>query len=318
VNLVAARRVVAVVAAALVLTAGCGGTSAGERGSATGEGGSAGEGGEGGGAGPTAAAVADIRLSPTDPGPQGRIPQFVVECRYSHQAPDDPIVHPGHSGRSHLHVFFGNTATDADSTVDDLASADTTCDQRLDLASYWAPALLDHGRVVEPVTSVAYYRPGVGVDPSTVEPYPYGLKLLGGDQVASEPQPLDVVAWSCGTGSAPSVTPPTCPEGRPLRMAVSFPDCWDGENLDSPDHVAHMARSEGGACPASHPVPVPQLLFTIRYPVTGGGHDLSLASGSLLTGHADFFNAWDEDKLRTEVTSCIRRGLTCGLASNRS
>jgi hypothetical protein len=171
--------------------------------------------------------------------------------------------------------------------------------------------------VVEPVTSVAYYRPGVGVDPESVEPYPYGLKMLGGDQVADEPQSLDVVAWSCGTGSVREVTPPTCPEGRPLRMAVSFPDCWDGENLDSPDHVSHVARSDGGACPDSHPVAMPQLLFTITYPIVGEGHDLSLASGSLLTGHADFFNAWDEDKLRTEVHACIRRGLTCGVASNR-
>ncbi|HEX6421692.1 MAG TPA: DUF1996 domain-containing protein, partial [Acidimicrobiales bacterium] len=135
--------------------------------------------------------------------------------------------------------------------------------------------------------------------------------------VATSPQDLDVVAWSCGTGSERSTTPPTCPEGRPLRLAVSFPDCWDGERLDSPDHVAHMARSADGACPASHPVAVPQLLFTITYPVTGGGHDLSLASGSLLTGHADFFNAWDEDKLRTEVELCLARGLTCGVASNR-
>jgi Domain of unknown function (DUF1996) len=169
-----------------------------------------------------------------------------------------------------------------------------------------------------PLEAVAYYRPGVGVDPAIVEPYPYGLKMLGGDQVATQPQALDVVAWSCGTGSERSATPPTCPEGRPLRVAISFPDCWDGENLDSPDHVAHVARSDGGACPDSHPVAVPQLLLTITYPITGTGHDLSLASGSVLTGHADFFNAWDEDKLHTEVSSCIHRGLTCGVASNRS
>jgi Domain of unknown function (DUF1996) len=295
-----ARRIATTfLAAALVAcTGGCGSssTSADERGARE------------------AADAAPVRMSPTEAGPQGRVPQFVVECGFSHQAPDDPIVHPGHSGRSHLHVFFGNTATDADSTVANLAAGGTTCDQRLDLASYWAPALLDHRRVVQPVEAVAYYRPGVGVDPATVEPYPYGLKMLGGDQVAAVPQSLDVVAWSCGTGSVREVTPPTCPEGRPLRMAVSFPDCWDGENLDSPDHVSHVARSASGACPDSHPVPVPQLLLTITYPLAGGGHDLSLASGSLLTGHADFFNAWDEDKLRTEVESCIRRGLTCGVA----
>lgn len=263
-------------------------------------------------------AVSPVRLSPTEPGPQGRVPQFVVECGFSHTAPDDPIVHPGHSGRSHLHVFFGNTATDADSTVDDLAAGDTTCDQQLDLASYWAPALLDDREVVVPTGSVAYYRPGVGIDPTTVRPYPYGLKVLAGDPVADEPQSLDVVAWSCGTGSERAATPPTCPEGRPLRMAISFPDCWDGERLDSPDHVGHMARSEDGACPDSHPVPVPQLLFTISYPVTGDDHDLSLASGSLLTGHADFFNAWDEDKLQKEVELCLWRGLTCGVVSNRT
>jgi Domain of unknown function (DUF1996) len=277
-----------------------------------------------GGASPNGSAAPDdtpgvspVRLSPTEPGPQGRVPQFVVECAYSHSGPNDPIVHPNHSGRSHLHQFFGNTTTDAASTVESLADGGTTCDQHLDLASYWAPALLDHGAEVVPLTAVAYYRPGVGVDPATVEPYPYGLKMLGGDQVATRPQPLDIVAWSCGTGSARSAAPPTCPEGRPLRVAISFPDCWDGDNLDSPDHVTHVARSEGGACPDSHPNAVPQLLLTITYPVTGTGHDLSLASGSVLTGHADFLNAWDEDKLRTEVTSCIHRGLTCGVASNR-
>ena len=302
------RRSVPIVAfaTALVLVAGCGGGSAG--------------GGAGGGDAESASgrgAVAELRLSPTEPGPQGRVPQFIVECGYSHMAPDDPIVHPGHSGRSHQHVFFGNTDVDADSTVEDLEAGDTTCDQRLDRASYWAPALLDHGVPVEPTSAVAYYRPGVGIDPTDIEPYPHGLMMIGGDQAASEPQSLDVVAWSCGTGSVREVTPPVCPDDRPLRMAVSFPDCWDGERLDSPDHHSHTARSDG-ACPDSHPVALPQLLLAISYPITGDGHDLSLASGSLLTGHGDFFNAWDEDKLRTEVESCIHRGVTCKVASNRS
>ncbi len=43
-------------------------------------------------------------------GPQGAVPQFVVECAYDHAAPDDPIVAPGEPGASHLHVFFGHTA----------------------------------------------------------------------------------------------------------------------------------------------------------------------------------------------------------------
>src|SRR5262245_50693169 len=30
---------------------------------------------------------------------------FVENCRYSHQAPDDPIVFPGQPGASHQHTF---------------------------------------------------------------------------------------------------------------------------------------------------------------------------------------------------------------------
>ena len=194
----AARTLLAAVAAA-ALVAACGGGAEGDRA----------DGPRGGDATPRA-----VRLSPTEPGPQGRVPQFVVECGFSHAAPDDPIVHPGHPGRSHLHVFFGNTTTDATSTAETLAGGGTSCDQHLDLASYWAPALLDHGQPVAPTKAVAYYRPGVGVDPATVEPYPYGLKMLGGDPHAASPQSLDVVAWSCGTGSVRVDTPPDCPTGR--------------------------------------------------------------------------------------------------------
>jgi Domain of unknown function (DUF1996) len=264
------------------------------------------------------AALGRVEISPTEAGPQGRVPQFVVQCRFSHIGAADPIVHPGMVHHGHLHIFFGNTGTDADSTAASLGRARTTCDQKLDRAAYWAPALLDHGTPVTPTKAVAYYRPGVGIDPAAVHPYPFGLKMLGGDQTATSPQPLDVVAWSCGTGSTRTATPATCPPGRPLRLAVAFPDCWDGDHLDSPDHTDHVARSRDGACPTSHPVPIPQLLLTITWPVTGPGHALGLASGSVLTGHADFINAWDEAKLRTEVTNCLQRGITCGVASTRS
>src|SRR5689334_6245312 len=32
---------------------------------------------------------------------------FVLTCRFSHSAPDDPIVYPGQPNRSHDHVFVG-------------------------------------------------------------------------------------------------------------------------------------------------------------------------------------------------------------------
>jgi hypothetical protein len=43
--------------------------------------------------------------------------------------------------------------------------------------------------------------------------------------------------------------------------------CWDGKNLDSPDHKSHVAYPEsgtfetGGTCPKSHPVKIPQILY---------------------------------------------------------
>lgn len=246
-------------------------------------------------------------------GPQGRQPQFVVDCGFSHAAPDDPIVAPGRPGASHVHVFFGNVTIDADSTQAGATDDDTTCDQALDTASYWAPALLSDSRMIEPTRAIAYYRPGPGIDPASVEAYPYGLKMVAGDADATSPQPIEIAAWSCGTGSARTPTPQPCPDGRPLRMVIVFPDCWDGQHLDSQDHISHVTYSQGGRCPRDFRVPIPQLQLSVEYPVTGDVGDLSLTSGDLITAHADFWNLWDPDKLQTEVELCLNRGVVCGV-----
>lgn len=47
--------------------------------------------------------------------------------------------------------------------------------------------------------------------------------------------------------------------------------CWDGVNLDSPDHKSHVAYPVGGTfetgapCPSTHPVKIPQLFFEIMW-----------------------------------------------------
>jgi hypothetical protein len=46
--------------------------------------------------------------------------EFNATCKYSHSAPDDPIVFPGVKGASRLHSFVGNDSTNADTTTDDL------------------------------------------------------------------------------------------------------------------------------------------------------------------------------------------------------
>jgi hypothetical protein len=252
-------------------------------------------------------------------GPQGAVGQFVVECLLSHRAADDPIVHPGEPGGSHLHQFFGATDVHADSSYNELISSSTTCEQLADTASYWAPVLVDAEQVpIEPIRSVAYYRAGPDVTPTAVTPFPANLMLVAGDQHATEPQPLSVVAWSCGVGAKREVTPPNCEGAESLRFSVVFPDCWNGVELTSSDFAdpgaRHVVYSDGGGCPASHPVHVPQLQFAIDYPpVDPGG--LALSSGAVTTGHSDFWNAWDQEALTKEVTTCIHRELPCGVGT---
>ena len=250
-------------------------------------------------------------------GPQGATPQFVVECDFHHMAADDPIVFPGQPGASHLHVFFGNDAVDAHSTTEQLLQHGTTCDQQLDKAAYWAPALLKDGEPLTPVKSTAYYRPGIDVDPTTVQAFPAGLMMVAGNAGTEKEQPVSIVAWSCGTGSTRDVTPPVCGEGRNLRLLVTFPDCWNGTDLDSPDHHAHVAYSSKGVCPEGFPVPVPQLQFSVEYPVSGQVDGLELASGGLISGHADFMNGWDQARLEREIDLCIHREVVCGITSGR-
>ena len=52
---------------------------------------------------------------------------FIENCRFSHQAPDDPIVFPGKPGASHQHTFVGNRTTSAFSSFGSLRSGSTTC-----------------------------------------------------------------------------------------------------------------------------------------------------------------------------------------------
>jgi hypothetical protein len=254
-------------------------------------------------------------------GPQGAVGQFVVECTLDQVSADDPIVHPGHAGASHLHQFFGAVGVGASTDHEAFSGGPTTCQQQGDTAAYWAPLLVVDG--TDPVAArraVAYYRAGPGVDPSTVAPYPAGLMLVAGDATATEPQPLSIVAWTCGAGAQRSVTPPDCSGGPSLRMIVTFPDCWNGADLTAGDWgdpaARHAVYSGGGACPATHPVPIPQLQLAIDYDPVPADRlaGLALTSGDILSGHADFWNTWDQTKLVREVAVCIHRDLVCSVS----
>ena len=76
-------------------------------------------------------------------------------------------------------------------------------------------------------------------------------------------------------------------------LVIRFPDCWNGNDLDSADHKSHLAYRVGRACPAGYPVRIPRLSLNVHYDLASID-DLTLASGSIYSAHADFFNAWDQ------------------------
>ena len=203
---------------------------------------------------------------------------FRVLCGSSHVAPDDPIVHPNMPGMSHLHQFFGNQTTNAASTAQSLANQATTCSAAADSSAYWVPMLFQNGVAVPAMSALIYYRGGSHRDPSQVQSFPAGLRMIAGDAAAAGPLPVDAVAWMCQGMSTLSTTPPDCGGGT-LVLQLRFPDCWDGVNLDSADHKSHMAYTVSGFCPSNYPVPVPLLELNVRYQ-TNGNAGISLASGA--------------------------------------
>jgi Domain of unknown function (DUF1996) len=237
---------------------------------------------------------------------------FIENCRFSHQAPDDPIVFPALPGASHQHTFVGNRTTNAFSSYGSLRSGGTTCVRPDDTAAYWVPTLYEGTTPVFPQGATIYYRRGTLAE---VSPFANNLRMIAGDAKATAPQGMRVTFWSCGvaSGIGRSESVPTCPSTRGsfLRLHIRFPECWDGRNLDSADHKSHMAYATRAGCPSTHPVEVPQITQIYRYP-TLGGEGFSLASAGQYSAHADFVNAWKPNVLRKLVDDCLNALVHCG------
>jgi Domain of unknown function (DUF1996) len=227
-----------------------------------------------------------------------------ADCSFSHRAPDDPILYPREPGASHSHDFFGNRSTDARSTPEGLRRRATTCDVEADRSAYWVPTLRHRGRSVKPRRARFYYV-AVAADPTSVQPLPEGLRVIAGNETERSSARSPRFAWTCsGTNAFDFARIPRCRRGSRLVLRLRFPDCWDGRSTDSPDHRSHMAYGGGSGCPASHPVPVPQLRFEIRYPVRGG-RATRLSSGPTWTTHGDFMNAWDPGEFEQRLRACV-------------
>jgi hypothetical protein len=239
---------------------------------------------------------------------------FVADCALSHRAPDDPIVFHGMPGASHSHDLFGNRSTDAQSTFRSLRHHAGNCLPAADRSGYWTPTLYRDDVAVDPVQVQAYYQDFFRY--GRVLPFPPGLRMIAGQSSATSPQ-RGIVRWTCRDDQGVETARiPSC-GSRFVTLRVTFPDCWDGRRLDSPDHRLHMAYNRAGGvelgpqrCPKSHPVVVPQLQLNVVYPIHNGS-GVILASGPVVTAHADFFNAWRPSVLRHRVRAILNGGKAC-------
>jgi hypothetical protein len=251
--------------------------------------------------------------------------QFKIGCGGPvRSAPDDPIVKPGQPGAAHNHEFYGNRSVDAFSSLATMVRAATECAEHGagdpgDTAGYWHPTLYANG-VRRPATESDFYYDTQSEKMGPIRPFPPGLKMLAGDHMAQGPQGTDVVYWGCGNGGSTSKVdrPPQCErDDDGLTLHITFPDCWNGLTLDSPDHKSHVAYSyedddDVHRCPRSHPVSIPRLTMVFEwddfYPDPAS---LSLSSGSVHTMHADFWNTWDQARLAQLVRMCVDASRKC-------
>jgi hypothetical protein len=279
---------------------------------------------------------------------------FRFICNAAHIAKVDPIVYPGQPGKGHLHQFFGNTETDANSTYESLRkTGDSTCSGPLNRSAYWMPAMMNgRGQVVRPDYVQIYYKrlpisspkcdpkksatsPGICVD------LPRGLRFIFGYDMVSGKSPTGALTFGCASPNGAETKGPDlvsaakgCAAGGKLEARITAPACWDGKNLDSPNHRDHVAYPSYGnwgyiKCPDTHPYVIPTFEMGAFYTVdadlnTSGNWDGTLNGWHLSsddmpgmpmkpgsTFHTDWFGAWDDTVMQMWTDNCINKLLTC-------
>ena len=259
---------------------------------------------------------------------------FRTSCNVSHMGNDDPIVFPNQPGAAHHHTFFGNTTANAATNIGNLSAAgNSTCaGGTLNRSAYWIPSMIDTrtNTPIKPGGMLAYYKSGAIVAGRDITAPPKGLRMISGDAKATSEQygQSDFSCFNNATGAhlGGGKSIPVCGGGSFIRMHIAYPQCWDGVNLDSPNHKDHMAWAlDGGTrlpnqCPASHPIPIPSIAMNIDFPVTDTSANWRLASDNYSTSqpggysiHCDWANGWDIATINKVVSNCLKTSIDCGV-----
>ncbi|KAJ2934701.1 hypothetical protein H1R20_g2411, partial [Candolleomyces eurysporus] len=191
----------------------------------------------------------------------------------------DPIVNPGEVS-GHTHIVFGGSNFGLSVTTQKLLESEcTSVPIAEDKSNYWAPLLyfqwangsfssVDGG-------AVAYYL--FPDKAGTTTAFPPDFRMLSGsprkrtyDANSFAQQAIDFLCLDFNGQTTKHTSLPTkvCPSG--IRSQVNFPSCWDGKNLDSPDHKSHVAFRSGGpdkgeCTDPKYPVSIPRIFLEIYW-----------------------------------------------------
>ncbi|KAH8589877.1 hypothetical protein B0O99DRAFT_655229 [Bisporella sp. PMI_857] len=207
-----------------------------------------------------------------------------------------------------MHQIVGGNSFNATMDHSELdpptASKCTSCKMSEDFSNYWTGSIyfrspengtfkripqMANGRLngtlleQEGGITVYYMRPFSGTN-KKVTVMPSGFRMLTGDPTLRNKQSGSLaICHRClaeservmgGSGAPCSAKDtaefPKTPCLGGIRATVIFPSCWDGKNLDSPDHRSHVAYAPGSAlagdkCPSTHPVRIPQVMYEVMY-----------------------------------------------------
>lgn len=247
---------------------------------------------------------------------------YRLPCGFSHMNFDDAIVWPNIKNATHLHAYFGNTKADYTSTPESIrTTGNSTCNGGLmNRSAYWTPVVIDTATnaPIKPEGAQIYYKHSIA------QPIPRGLRMISGNakRTTSVAASWDRKAYfECNSVySNKQDAIPSCV--GTVQMKIEFPQCWDGKNLDSPNHQDHMAFGDAyssNGCPASHPVKLPTITMITYWPAPKGTSTWRLSSDNYAkngqnagySAHADFMMGWDETLHKIGLDNCINKSLDC-------